>query len=186
MVADSAGFDPVDAWGETGAFLSRSESNDPLVFPERVSELPICDGRISVRTQRLAPYLAPSSMVIPVPSGDLQVVGRSPECDVVVSHPAVSKQHLELRSPASQLGRWRVRDLGSKNGTFMGKDRIGPEPVDLRYGSELRIGGLEVLFLGTRNLKRAIDYARKQWGMFFPSREAVRKELLETQISKRV
>jgi pSer/pThr/pTyr-binding forkhead associated (FHA) protein len=42
------------------------------------------------------------------------VVGRSPECDVPVNYRSVSARHCELQRVD---GYWRVRDLGSSNGT---------------------------------------------------------------------
>ena len=45
------------------------------------------------------------------------IVGRGPDCDIVLDHPSVSKQHAELVREGS---RTYVRDLGSLNGTFVG------------------------------------------------------------------
>src|SRR5262245_52235615 len=45
------------------------------------------------------------------------VIGTSPECDLVVSNARVSRRHCELRlTPRGII----LRDLGSKNGTFLG------------------------------------------------------------------
>jgi len=52
------------------------------------------------------------------------VVGRSPECDVVVDHTSVSRKHLEISKHASKTDVYYVRDLGSLNGTFVNGDRI--------------------------------------------------------------
>jgi DNA-binding NtrC family response regulator len=46
------------------------------------------------------------------------VVGTSPECDLVLSDPRVSRRHCELALTPSGI---LLRDLGSKNGTFAGK-----------------------------------------------------------------
>lgn len=49
------------------------------------------------------------------------IVGRDPQCDIVLDHPSISKQHAEL---IREGARTYVRDLGSLNGTF-----IGGQPV---------------------------------------------------------
>jgi DNA-binding NtrC family response regulator len=46
------------------------------------------------------------------------VIGTSPECDIVVTDPLVSRRHCEIALTAE--GIW-LRDLASKNGTFAGK-----------------------------------------------------------------
>ncbi|MFO0736455.1 MAG: sigma 54-interacting transcriptional regulator [Labilithrix sp.] len=49
------------------------------------------------------------------------IVGRDPSCDLVIEDRKVSAVHLEL--VASERG-VRVRDLGSRNGTFVGRTRV--------------------------------------------------------------
>lgn len=52
-------------------------------------------------------------------TGDQATVGRSPDCDVVVANPFVSKAHLRLFQGLVAL------DLGSANGTFLaGGERL--------------------------------------------------------------
>jgi DNA-binding NtrC family response regulator len=53
---------------------------------------------------------------------DTQVVGRNEACDLVLDDRKVSAVHMEL--VATERG-VRVRDLGSRNGTFLGDTRIG-------------------------------------------------------------
>src|SRR5206468_12867576 len=48
-------------------------------------------------------------------------VGRDPECEVVLEDPRVSTRHALLRS---SRGDWRLRDLESKNGTFVNAIRV--------------------------------------------------------------
>lgn len=43
-------------------------------------------------------------------------IGRAPECDVVITEPAISRQHAEVRW---QYGGWQLIDLGSRNGTYL-------------------------------------------------------------------
>ena len=56
-------------------------------------------------------------------------VGRADDCDVQLAHPSVSRQHAEFSISGD---RWILRDLGSKNGSFVdglradGNTRQGP------------------------------------------------------------
>src|ERR1700691_1328910 len=53
---------------------------------------------------------------------ETNVVGRNEACDLVLDDRNVSAVHMEL--VATERG-VRVRDLGSRNGTFLGGTRIG-------------------------------------------------------------
>ena len=55
---------------------------------------------------------------------DLQLpatIGRGREAHITLAHPLVSRQHCELYGHQDIL---HVRDLGSMNGTFVGKEQI--------------------------------------------------------------
>jgi S-DNA-T family DNA segregation ATPase FtsK/SpoIIIE len=71
-----------------------------------------------------------------LPRGEL-IVGRSPEADVSVADPDVSRRHLAVTVSAAGV---RVRDLGSTNGTFLDGVRVGPEPVPLPPDRPVRLG----------------------------------------------
>ncbi len=49
------------------------------------------------------------------------LVGRAPACAVVIEDRRVSSEHARIRWRA---GTWQVRDLGSRNGTFVNGDRL--------------------------------------------------------------
>jgi hypothetical protein len=77
---------------------------------------------------------------VSLPTTGTITVGRSRGCDVVMTEPTVSRQHLELRAID---GAWVAVDLGSTNGTWMlgrrvGRARVGP-------GDELVLGDYPVL-----------------------------------------
>ena len=63
------------------------------------------------------------------------IIGRCKDCDIVLRHPLVSRRHCEISSSGTGL---KVRDLGSLNGTFVGRERITER--DLRPGELLTIG----------------------------------------------
>jgi DNA-binding NtrC family response regulator len=76
---------------------------------ERTVVLP--SVRVAVTSERGSPIEAALGFA-PI------VVGTSPECDLVVSDARVSRRHCELRLTPRGIV---LRDLGSKNGTFLGE-----------------------------------------------------------------
>ncbi|WP_343073570.1 FHA domain-containing protein [Pyxidicoccus fallax] len=83
-----------------------------------------------------------------LPGGSSEVtVGRSPECDIVLSEPTVSRIHARFRREP-HTGMWSVTDLESHNGTFQEGVLIVPgRPAPLFRRASLRLGGVELLFL---------------------------------------
>ena len=69
------------------------------------------------------------------PAGTL--IGRSPECALVLDDDYASGRHARIYEESD--GRWMVEDLRSTNGTFLGSTRI-TEPREVAAGSVLRIG----------------------------------------------
>jgi ABC transport system ATP-binding/permease protein len=76
----------------------------------------------------------PEPAPAPLPSRTLRI-GRSPDNDIVVLDPDVSRHHAELRGTA---GAYRVVDLASANGTFVNGQRAMDVP--LSEGDVVRIG----------------------------------------------
>jgi pSer/pThr/pTyr-binding forkhead associated (FHA) protein len=63
------------------------------------------------------------------------VLGRHPECDVVLADPTVSRQHARLVFRSS---RWIIQDLHSTNKTLLNGGRIGRS--ELHPGDRLILG----------------------------------------------
>jgi Protein of unknown function (DUF3662)/Inner membrane component of T3SS, cytoplasmic domain len=74
-------------------------------------------------------------------SGERVLIGRSRECDVVVSDPNVSRRHIELRR--GERG-WAAIDLGSTNGMKVNGRRIGH--AELEPGDRITIGVTDLSF----------------------------------------
>jgi hypothetical protein len=74
-------------------------------------------------------------------SGDRVVIGRSRDCDVVVSDPNVSRRHAELRRDENG---WHAIDLGSTNGVKVNGRRV--EQAALRDGDRITIGVTDLTF----------------------------------------
>ena len=71
-----------------------------------------------------------------LPLGDVLLIGRSPDCQLVLDDDYVSTRHAQITRTASG---YQVEDLGSTNGSWLGDHRVGePEPMDL--GVQLKIG----------------------------------------------
>jgi len=69
-------------------------------------------------------------------------VGRSRQCDIVLTDPNVSRQHAELRPRG---GSWVLSDLGATNGVVLNGRRIdGPEVV--RSGDRIELGTCTLIF----------------------------------------
>ncbi|QDT17009.1 FHA domain-containing protein [Alienimonas californiensis] len=76
------------------------------------------------------------------------VVGRGTDAGLRISSRRVSRSHCHLRVDGSVV---RVRDLGSRNGTFVNGEGVGEEEIDVPLGGTLSIGGV------TMKLVRAGD-----------------------------
>ncbi len=70
-------------------------------------------------------------------------IGRGPENDVVLLDPSLSRRHAVLEYRA---GRFWVRDLGSRNGTFLNGRPLPAEGRPLRNGDRLRLGRVELRY----------------------------------------
>jgi transcriptional regulator with GAF, ATPase, and Fis domain len=69
-------------------------------------------------------------------------LGSAPDNDVVLDDPKISRKHLDVEILPTGL---KVRDLGSKNGTFFQGSRVGTVDLPLA-GAVLTLGDSEVAF----------------------------------------
>jgi hypothetical protein len=74
-------------------------------------------------------------------SGDLLLLGRSRECEVVLADPNVSRKHAEIRRDG---GRWVIADLGSTNGIKVNGRRV--DRAQLEPGDRITLGLTELTF----------------------------------------
>jgi pSer/pThr/pTyr-binding forkhead associated (FHA) protein len=69
--------------------------------------------------------------------------------------PTVSRLHAILENHGSA---WSIRDLGSRNGTFINGEKVDAERI-LRSGDELRLGKCRLVFQEMRQSDEPIDEA---------------------------
>lgn len=69
-------------------------------------------------------------------------LGRSRQCDVVLSDPNISRQHAEIRPRG---GSWVLTDLGSTNGSRINGRRVDGSEV-IRPGDEIELGATVMRF----------------------------------------
>jgi hypothetical protein len=68
------------------------------------------------------------------------LVGRDAACDLVLADPRASRRHVEI---VREGAAWRVRDLGSSNGTFLNGAAV--TEAELGLGDVLTIGDSELV-----------------------------------------
>jgi pSer/pThr/pTyr-binding forkhead associated (FHA) protein len=73
--------------------------------------------------------------------GDVVSIGRAPSNDVIIDDPTVSAQHASLMKLASG---YRLKDLGSKNGTQI--NGVSITDAELKDGFEIRFGYVTGVF----------------------------------------
>jgi predicted component of type VI protein secretion system len=99
---------------------------------------------------------------------DAVTIGRSPDCDVVIDDPRASRQHCAIGP--SPVGGWRVRDLGSRNGTLKGDAPV--TECELTNGDVLWLGENVCVQFGEgpmpgrrpRHPHEALEFARVEAG----------------------
>lgn len=130
-------------------FLERvAEPHLLLFFPPKGAEPG--DTPFTTMKIRFDQALTPETRAFVVPVrkaegnafGMMFTIGRAPNNDMVIKHPAVSKFHAYLRQNGDN---WTLYDADSMNGTAIDGQRLAPEKsYPLRDGQVLQFGGAVV------------------------------------------
>jgi hypothetical protein len=75
---------------------------------------------------------------------DGTAIGREPEDGITVLESSVSRLHATLHLTGKV---WQVRDLGSSNGTMVGRAAVTAEPAALTSGDKLVLGDVAMYFV---------------------------------------
>jgi pSer/pThr/pTyr-binding forkhead associated (FHA) protein len=67
-------------------------------------------------------------------------VGRGPQNTLCISDPSLSREHCEIFAFGPEV---IVRDLGSRNGTFVDGRRLTEEQCQLKHGQIVTFGGVQ-------------------------------------------
>jgi hypothetical protein len=116
---------PVDSQGEVG------EEELTVTLPERPSGA----GLLVVKR-------GPNSGARYILEADVTRAGRHPESDIFLDDITVSRRHAEFLRDSNG---YRVRDVGSLNGTYVNRERI--EESTLSSGDEVQIGKFKLVYL---------------------------------------
>jgi pSer/pThr/pTyr-binding forkhead associated (FHA) protein len=103
-----------------GGHGAKRETKAPPATPGPTSLVVYADGA-KPRTVRLA-----ASMVM----------GRSPDCELLVDDTYASQQHARI---FGKNGSWYVEDLGSTNGTYVNDQKLAA-PAMVQPGDRIRVG----------------------------------------------
>jgi DNA-binding NtrC family response regulator len=110
-------------------------------MPGELTHLHVERAQPVVRRLRVQVIDGPDRDRVVEHSGGNLAVGTSPDNELVLTDPTVSRYHLELRCEEGVL----VKDLGSRNGTFIGDVRVHEALVPV--GARLRLGRTVIALL---------------------------------------
>lgn len=94
--------------------------------------------------------------------GGALLVGRMPDCDLVVDDPSVSKHHARLEWD-DRTHYARLEDLESSNGTLLNGDELRM-PIHVRDGDMISFGDARFCFLMTETLYKRLTTGRFRGG----------------------
>ena len=73
---------------------------------------------------------------------DTCVLGKSPSADIVIDNPYVSRRHAQITWAE---GNFHIRDVGSKNGTFINGANLAGKTHQLNSGDRVELGKGQVV-----------------------------------------
>ena len=97
-------------------------------------------------------------------------IGTDPSCQLVLSDPAVSRHHALLASVGGQVG---VKDLGSRNGTFLGGARVVEAALPL--GAVLTVGSSAIALQPRFHVREVTPSSARQLGELFGESVSMRE-----------
>jgi pSer/pThr/pTyr-binding forkhead associated (FHA) protein len=96
----------------------------------------------AMAADRTALLFCPPFAPVEIPAGGRVAIGRGRDCDLPVATDDASRRHAEVYTDD---GLYLVRDLSSRNGTFVNGELIGG-PRALRPGDRIGVGSAAITF----------------------------------------
>jgi len=143
---------PAEPQAEPPAEPQRSGPDTTVSWAGSVVEGEAEQATLSRDEQRAVEALPPGSALLVVSRGpnagarflldsDRTTAGRHPASDIFLDDVTVSRKHAEFLREGD---RFRLRDVGSLNGTYVNRDRV--DDVLLAAGDEVQIGKFRMTF----------------------------------------
>jgi len=131
-----------------GAALERNEDHTVTFQAVEAPGEPAADDALTVSIGELPEGLGmlvvkrgPNAGSKYVLEGDVTTAGRHPDSDIFLDDITVSRRHAEFIRDG---GSYRVRDVGSLNGTYVNRERT--DDAVLAHGDEVQIGKFKLVF----------------------------------------
>ena len=150
-----AGFSSLPKPGVSGhdiAHMDREPQSDQVGITHTME----FSGRVLVRSFCVEVVDGPDRGQAIEAKEDSVTIGTAASNDLVLTDRTVSRFHLELVAQSSGIG---LKDLGSRNGTWLGE--VGLKTATVPVNTELRLGRSRVRLLGGD--KRAVDAHLTPW-----------------------
>ena len=80
--------------------------------------------------------------------GNVTIGRDSSVCQLVIDDTSVSREHASFSLSAERL---MIKDLGSKNGTWIDGEKVGNQPVTIRLGQTITLGKVKLRVDGVRS-----------------------------------
>jgi transcriptional regulator with GAF, ATPase, and Fis domain len=105
-----------------------------------------------------------------IPLHALAEIGTDAHCAMILHDPAVSRKHVAIRSSG---GRIEVKDLGSRNGTFLGGARLLEAQVPL--GAVLTLGSTQIAIQARWQVREVSPSLSRRFGALIGESLAMRE-----------
>ncbi len=128
-----------------------AEANSTKAFLVPVFPINIAGGE-QVDKEIAPEHIAPLWAETPLSPTRILTIGRDPNASLLINHYTVSRLHAEI---TYANGHFLLRDLGSKNGTFLNDKRLEPHSVHiLNPHDQVRFGTVMVYTLQVRPINQ--------------------------------
>ncbi|HET9368744.1 MAG TPA: FHA domain-containing protein [Vicinamibacterales bacterium] len=127
----------LDDRGRTPKYLRTAHRRGYAFCGDVKEDFPAPESKVG----RVSCWIEWGQQRFPLPPGE-HVIGRDPDAGVRLDSTTVSRRHARLLVSAAQTV---LEDFGSKNGTFIGEERV-VAPRTLADGDAIRIGDLLVTY----------------------------------------